>query len=252
MKKRLFLLITISLFAFGLVSLALVGASAASAEKPTGVDRLTPATNPTFQDRSIYQHLVLIKNPAQRTQTPGLSLVDQMRQGVMDASHSPEDLDRVEFWLNQSSMSYMWGHADPGATITITTPLEQFNAFADSNGDWWTDAHELYPGDDILVVASPGFTVTIMLSPTHWRRMLIHHSVKCGARSVAGITRMLNCTIIGVANPITCRQTPTALSRQLLITCCAGKAGTSASLTRRLVPKSSSITPITICCLPCE
>jgi hypothetical protein len=84
-----------------------------------------------------------------------------MRQEVMNAPSSPEDLDRVEFWLNQSSMSNMWGHADPGATLTITTPLEQFNAFADSNGDWGTDAHELYPGDEILLEDNTSFTMTI-------------------------------------------------------------------------------------------
>jgi uncharacterized membrane protein HdeD (DUF308 family) len=50
MNKRVFLLLPIILIAFGLVLLALVGASAAVAEKPTGVNDLTSVTNPLLQD----------------------------------------------------------------------------------------------------------------------------------------------------------------------------------------------------------
>ena len=174
MKKRLFVLLTICLLAFGLVSLALEAANAASADTPTGAALLTPVTYPAYHQASFNNSATGISpsgpSMPDMDQKLGadkvkysLSPVDQMRREVMNSSHYPEALDRVEFWLNQSSMSYMWGHADPGATITITTPREQYNAGADVNGDWGTDAHELYPGEVILVVDSLGISVTVTI-----------------------------------------------------------------------------------------
>lgn len=172
MNKRLFLLISISLFAFGLVSLVLTAASAASIDKPTAADIYTRGLNSTHQFQ--------INNSSQGINPPnsfksstvhrsgkqvvhGFSPVDQMRQEAMSAPHSPDALDRVEFWLNQSSMSDMWGHADPDDTITVTTPYEQFNAYADPSGEWSTGAHALYPGDEIMVEASSGYSLTVTI-----------------------------------------------------------------------------------------
>ena len=170
MKKHLFVLITICLLAFGLVSLALEAASAASAEKPTGAALLAPVTRSTYSQAS-FNNSAPGSSPSGPTlpdmdQRPGadqvkysLSPVDQMRREVMSSSHYPEAVDRVEFWLNQSSMSYMWGHADPGVAITITTPSEQFTIGADMNGDWGTDAHALYPGEVVVVADSLGISL---------------------------------------------------------------------------------------------
>ena len=174
MNKRVFMLFTICIIALGLVSLALMVASAHSPDVPAGVKVLPPVTHPAYQVPKNYpppgngpsNSWMSVNNQRAVAEKPahGASPVDQMRQQAMVASPSPElGLDQVEFWLNQSSMSNMWGHADPGAAIIITTPREEFNASADPNGDWGTGSLELYPGDKITVIASPGYSATVTI-----------------------------------------------------------------------------------------
>jgi uncharacterized repeat protein (TIGR01451 family) len=76
------------------------------------------------------------------------------------------ELFRVEFWLNQNQESWMWGEAQPGSTVTITTPLTQVTAYANPQcgGCWNTGVGELYPGDIVEVAAGAGqypLTLTI-------------------------------------------------------------------------------------------
>ncbi|HSJ58148.1 MAG TPA: DUF11 domain-containing protein [Anaerolineae bacterium] len=68
------------------------------------------------------------------------------------------ELFSVEFWLEQDGRTDMWGNAQPGSPITITTPYTTVYAFADPvcGGCWGTHVGDLFPGDAVTVVAAPG------------------------------------------------------------------------------------------------
>jgi uncharacterized repeat protein (TIGR01451 family) len=65
---------------------------------------------------------------------------------------------RAEFWFELDSSTSMWGEAQPGSTVTVTTPLTQVYAYADPacNGCWDVYVGQLYPGDNVSVVAGAG------------------------------------------------------------------------------------------------
>jgi uncharacterized repeat protein (TIGR01451 family) len=65
---------------------------------------------------------------------------------------------RAEFWLNSDGSTWMWGEAQPGSSVTVTTPLTQVVTIADPscNGCWDLNAGLVYPGDVVTVSASPG------------------------------------------------------------------------------------------------
>ena len=75
------------------------------------------------------------------------------------------ELHRVEFWLNPDGLDWMWGQAQEGATVTITTPYLQVVVWADpACGGCWNlpEPVDINPGDMIHVIAGEGlFPVTI-------------------------------------------------------------------------------------------
>jgi hypothetical protein len=88
MKYRSFLLIPISVFAFGLVALSLVAAGAASVDKPTGVDHLTPVTN------SVYP--IPINHSAPGFSPPASAMVaDNQRSGTEIVAHGMSPMDQM-------------------------------------------------------------------------------------------------------------------------------------------------------------
>ncbi|MBN1657619.1 MAG: DUF11 domain-containing protein [Anaerolineae bacterium] len=66
------------------------------------------------------------------------------------------ELFRVEFWLEQDGRTDMWGEAQPGSPITITTPYTTLYTVANLAGNWGTFVGDLFPGDAVTVVAPPG------------------------------------------------------------------------------------------------
>jgi uncharacterized repeat protein (TIGR01451 family) len=68
------------------------------------------------------------------------------------------ELFRVEFWLEQNGPTWLWGEAQPGEMVTITTPYTQVYAFADPacSGCWDAYVGDLFPGDAVNVIAGAG------------------------------------------------------------------------------------------------
>jgi uncharacterized repeat protein (TIGR01451 family) len=77
------------------------------------------------------------------------------------------ELYLVEFWLNPNGPDGMWGMAEPGTEVTITTPYTIFIVFADPDcGGCWHIQEPLHLnyGDTIEVKAGEGlFPVTIQI-----------------------------------------------------------------------------------------
>jgi hypothetical protein len=95
--------------------------------------------------------------------------VSAQSQGVDEQTAARKDIDRdfttlepevarAVLWLNPYSHSSMWGEAVPGSTVTVTTPLGEYNARADPVIGLWemVNIGMIYPGDEITVMAGAG------------------------------------------------------------------------------------------------
>ncbi|MDD3948550.1 MAG: DUF11 domain-containing protein, partial [Anaerolineaceae bacterium] len=76
-------------------------------------------------------------------------------------AYAPNDYEvyDVGMWLNLGVNDWLWGNAIPGSNVTIETPRETINSYADPgcNGCWGIDVPiELNPGDTITITAEPG------------------------------------------------------------------------------------------------
>lgn len=75
------------------------------------------------------------------------------------------EVHRVEFWLDPNGPDWMWGAAEEGAVVTITTPFTQVVVWADPDcGGCWGIAEpiDVNSGDTVIVTAGDGlFPVTI-------------------------------------------------------------------------------------------
>ncbi|MFN2228748.1 MAG: hypothetical protein ACK2VA_03170, partial [Anaerolineae bacterium] len=86
-----------------------------------------------------------------------------------DVAFSGGEVNRVEFWLNETDSSHMWGEAVPGSTVTVTTPLTQVFALADPGcGGCWNieDVGMLFPGDEVEVAAGEGLLPVVVTIPS--------------------------------------------------------------------------------------
>jgi uncharacterized repeat protein (TIGR01451 family) len=74
------------------------------------------------------------------------------------SQYSPGELLRVELSLDVDGRTDMWGQAEAGTNVTVTTPLSTVYAYADPgcDGCWDLYAGELYPGDPVEVKAGAG------------------------------------------------------------------------------------------------
>jgi len=85
-----------------------------------------------------------------------------------DAVFSGGEVDDVEIWMNTSGSSNMWGNAQPGTTVTVTTPYTQVTGWADSGcGGCWNidDVGVIDPGDTVTVEAGSGVMPVVILVP---------------------------------------------------------------------------------------
>lgn len=72
--------------------------------------------------------------------------------------YADPEVKRAVLWLNPYSDSNMWGEAVPGSTVTVTTPLGEYNAWADPVFGLWemVNIGMIYPSDEITVLAGAG------------------------------------------------------------------------------------------------
>ena len=85
-----------------------------------------------------------------------------------DVVFSGGEVDAVEIWMNTTGSSNMWGNAQPGTTVTVTTPYTQVTGWADPNcGGCWNidDVGLVDPGDTITVEAGSGIMPVIIHVP---------------------------------------------------------------------------------------
>jgi len=72
---------------------------------------------------------------------------------------SKGEVRSVAFWLNPNGSSSMWGDAVPGGMVTIITPYDTYEVYADPDcGGCWQieDVGVLTPGDMVTISADPG------------------------------------------------------------------------------------------------
>ncbi len=83
------------------------------------------------------------------------------------AAYRPGEVFRAEFWLEVDGRTSMWGEAQPGSDVTVTTPLAKITTWADPacNGCWGLDAGLVFPGDVVTVSAADGNDPVIITIP---------------------------------------------------------------------------------------
>ena len=86
-------------------------------------------------------------------------------------AYAPNDYEvyDVNMWLNLGVSDWIWGHAVPGSDVTIVTPRDTINAYADPacNGCWGLyEPIEINPGDLITVTADAGLYPVDFTLPT--------------------------------------------------------------------------------------
>jgi len=84
------------------------------------------------------------------------------------AAWQQAEVDRVELWLNPSGDSNMWGDAQPGTNVTVTTPYTRVTTWADPgcDGCWNMDnVGPINPGDTITVEAGSGLLPVVIDVP---------------------------------------------------------------------------------------
>ncbi len=75
----------------------------------------------------------------------------------------------VGMWFNLGVKDWLWGHAKPGLEVTISTPRDTVNSYADPacNGCWGiNDPIKLNPGDIITVSAGEAIYPVEFTIPT--------------------------------------------------------------------------------------
>jgi len=68
------------------------------------------------------------------------------------------EVERVNLWLEPDGQSNMWGEAQAGAVVTVTTPAHGIYTTTAEMDGWWgiEDTGIIEPGDSILVEAGEG------------------------------------------------------------------------------------------------
>ena len=179
-KNRIFYIILILFISFGVV-----GVTLAAANHMEGYLQDIQYIPPQIQGGGQYVDSspplpARIASDPVNSATPGDRIGEQMRQRAMNISQSAylstqlinasaieAEIQRVEFWWSPAGWTYMWGGADPGSNITITTSTgETLYAFSDEFGDYATDYPVmLAPGDIITTTAGSGDGSVIAILP---------------------------------------------------------------------------------------
>lgn len=86
-----------------------------------------------------------------------------------DVAFSGGEVDRVEMWFNPDhENTNIYGNAEPGSLVTVTTPYDQFYTWADPDcgGCWNIGSIGLVnPGDAITVIAGSGLLPVVINVP---------------------------------------------------------------------------------------
>jgi hypothetical protein len=171
-KNRYIWLIIIAIISLGLVGAALAAASSAG-RSITESDTTLPQTEGNGQSGVTLPPSPFVSSPRQHQEiySPGDPMGEQMRLQAMSASKEQfnpalqGEVNRVEFWENPSSETWIWGNVEPNSTVTITTSSgDTLIGSADELGEFSMDqATDLYWGDLITVTAGLGiYPVTII------------------------------------------------------------------------------------------
>ncbi|HSR31468.1 MAG TPA: hypothetical protein VLY63_12965, partial [Anaerolineae bacterium] len=79
------------------------------------------------------------------------------------------ELDRVELWMEPFGHSNMWGEAQPGATVTVTTPVSQVTTIVghpECERCWGIgDVGPIEPGDTVIVESGAGLLPVVVDVP---------------------------------------------------------------------------------------